>query len=382
MPDNDPKKLRILFILEYYPPHVGGGETLFRDLARGLVGLGHECAVVTARLAGTPAFEMDGGVAVHRVAVPKTGDRHWFTLLALPLCLKLARRADIIHTMTYNAALPAWLAARLRRKPAVILVHEVLGPAWRRLGFPRLLALCYRFAEALVLSLPFDCYAANSRATLRSLSAHGIALSRISLAYPGVDASLFGAPPKVSREKIRRLLDLNGSQPAALYFGRPGPVKGVEILVRAAALVRGIFPDFRLVLILSPDPPSGRARVDALAREAPAGSVTILPPQPRELLPAFAAACEVVAVPSLSEGFGFTTAETCAAGRPVAATRVGAAFEVVSGRFLLVPPENPEALAAGIVKALLGRTEARPPRRFETSSMVAAHVDLYRRRLL
>lgn len=373
------RPLRILFILEYYPPHVGGGETLFRDLAAGLVAAGHSCEVVTARLAGTPVYEERDGVKIHRVRVPKKGDRHWFTFFALPLCLKLAREADVIHTMTYNAALPAWLAARMRRKPALILVHEVLGRSWKDLGFSPALSSLYRFLEALVLALPFDAYPANSRATFKALARSGVGLSRLRLVYPGVDRSLFSAPPKIPRRRIREALEIPHDAPVALYFGRPGHAKGVHVLVKAAALVREALPDFRLLLVLSPDPPAGFKRVKALADALPPGLAFIIPPVDRGLLPSLLAASDVVCVPSLTEGFGFTCAESCAARVPVVATCAGSIPEVISGAFMLVPPDSPQALAVGIVKALLGRSLKSPLKHFDSASMVTAHVGLYRR---
>lgn len=378
-PASAARRLKILFVLEYYPPHVGGGETLFRDLAAGLAAAGHSCEVVTVRLAGTPVYEESDGVKIHRVRVPKKGDRHWFTFFALPLCLKLARGADVISTMTYNAALPAWLAARLRGKPTAILVHEVLGRSWKNLGFPPALAALYRFLEALVLALPFDAYPANSRSTFRALSRSGIGLSRLKLVYPGLDRSLFSAPPKIPRRRIREAFGIPPDAPVALYFGRPGHAKGVHVLVKAAGLVREALPDFRLLLVLSPDPPAGFKRVKALADALPPGLAFILPPVDRGLLPSLLAASDAVCVPSLTEGFGFTCAESCAARIPVVASRVGSIPEVISGAFVLVPPDAPRALAVGIGKALLGRTEKSPPRHFDSASMVAAHADLYRR---
>ncbi|MBW1989278.1 MAG: glycosyltransferase family 1 protein, partial [Deltaproteobacteria bacterium] len=39
--------MNILFVLEYYPPHVGGGEVLFSRLAGGLAARGHGVKVLT-----------------------------------------------------------------------------------------------------------------------------------------------------------------------------------------------------------------------------------------------------------------------------------------------------------------------------------------------
>ena len=112
--------MRICFIIEYYPPHIGGGEVLFQNLAEGLVKAGHQCDVVTCLLPETKEYEKMNGVNVHRVRVPKFADRYWFTFLSIPLAWRIAKKAEIIHTMTYNGAFPAWLIGRLEKKPVVM----------------------------------------------------------------------------------------------------------------------------------------------------------------------------------------------------------------------------------------------------------------------
>ena len=64
------------------------------------------------------------------------------------------------------------------------------------------------------------------------------------------------------------------------------------------------------------------------------------------------AGAEVVACPSVYEGFGFVPLEAMAAGVPVVATAVGAIPEVVGDGALLVAPGDVEALAAALVTAL------------------------------
>jgi starch synthase len=81
---------------------------------------------------------------------------------------------------------------------------------------------------------------------------------------------------------------------------------------------------------------------------------------------------DVLALPSYAEPFGTVLAEAMAAGTPVVATAVGGLPEVVTDGVdgVLVPPGRPDALAAGILRALETReqlgTNARPSaRRFD-----------------
>ena len=128
--------MRILLVLEYFWPQVGGVETLFLELAQGLVQRGHSVVVLTTRLTGTPAFERHEGIEIHRIGNPDRPSRYRFTLAATPLACRLARQADLVHTTTYNAALPAWIAARWTRRPVAITVHELIGATCTRSPAP------------------------------------------------------------------------------------------------------------------------------------------------------------------------------------------------------------------------------------------------------
>jgi glycosyltransferase involved in cell wall biosynthesis len=101
------------------------------------------------------------------------------------------------------------------------------------------------------------------------------------------------------------------------------------------------------------------------------------------------AQCTVMAVPSELEGLGTSILEAMAAGVPVVATAVGGIPEViqngVTGR--LVPPRNPEALAAALVEVLAhpdralawaeqGRLSVR---RFDIERMVERTLEEYQR---
>ncbi|MBA3362818.1 MAG: glycosyltransferase family 4 protein, partial [Actinobacteria bacterium] len=95
--------------------------------------------------------------------------------------------------------------------------------------------------------------------------------------------------------------------------------------------------------------------------------------QPNERVPSFLAASEVFVSPAVGqESFGIALVEAMAAGLPVVATDIPGYREVVSDGVegLLVPPRDPEALAAGLVRVLrepklaarlgeAGRTHAR-----------------------
>jgi glycosyltransferase involved in cell wall biosynthesis len=141
-----------------------------------------------------------------------------------------------------------------------------------------------------------------------------------------------------------------GSEPRLLAIGRLVPIKGLDVLLDSVARARREVPG--LTLELAGDGPL-RAELEAqVARLGLDGAVTfhgrVWPVAP--LLVTAAA----VAIPSRGEGFGMVALEAMERGRAVVASRVGGLPEIVEdgATGLLVPPEDPEALAAALVSVL------------------------------
>jgi glycosyltransferase involved in cell wall biosynthesis len=370
--------MRVLFTLEYYVPHIGGAEVLFKNLCEGLTRKGHDITVVTLRLPGTQAFELINGVKVHRVKVPQKGARYWFTFLSIPKVFQLARQADLIHTTTYNGAFPAWLASRLRGKKCLITVHELFGSRWKNLtGMTWLIAKLHQLLERVIIALPFDMYISVSEYTSNCVKNFGVALKKAATIYNSIDYDLFN-PEKADSSGVKQKLNL-GNEFIYIYYGRPGISKGVEYLVRAVPLITQKIPNSKLVLILADDPKDRYENIKRMITNLNIeDNVVLLAPVPRDELPNYIAASDCVAVPSLSEGFGFSAAEACAMGKPVVASNVASLPEVVSGRFVLVKPGNSEAIAKGIEDVYNNRGNNSEKRVFSWDVCINKYLEVYK----
>lgn len=136
--------------------------------------------------------------------------------------------------------------------------------------------------------------------------------------------------------------------------------KGQLDVVLAAARVAPRFPEVVFVLAGAASDPEYAATVHARLEERGLSERFRLPGylDAAHLL----AHCALLVHPSHSEGFGLAVLEALALGRPVVATRCGGPEEVVEeGRTgLLVPPGQPEALAAAIAAVLSGEVRLDP----------------------
>ncbi|MFF6956797.1 GT4 family glycosyltransferase PelF [Streptomyces sp. NPDC008317] len=169
----------------------------------------------------------------------------------------------------------------------------------------------------------------------------GAAPDRIRTVYNGVDPGAFpmaGPEPEV---------------PTLTWAGRIDPIKDLETLIRAFALVRAEIPAARL-RIFGGTPRGGEAyreRCEALAATVGAADAVTFEGRVDDIRTAYAAG-QVVMLSSISEGFPFTLIEAMSCGRCTVSTDVGGVREAVGDTGLVVPPRDPKAMARAAVELL------------------------------
>ncbi len=361
--------MKVLFILENFYPHIGGVETLFKSLAESLVHRGHEVTVLTNNFTGKLSkTDNINGVEIRRLPF---FNRYLFTFFAVFPCLKYARKADLIHTTSYNAGVPAFFAALLARKRVIITFHEVWGKLWFRLPFMNkiVLALHYIF-EQFLLRLPFSQFIAVSLAMEDRLKASGIAPQKITTIHNGINYDEFKTEAPAPKNEIFTFL----------YFGRLGISKGLDILIDAMALFirKGLPARFEIVL---PTEPGGFYR--RIIQLIDAGGLTDHVHISNHLsyadLSTKIRQSHAVVIPSYSEGFCYSAVESMALGTPVIASGRGALKEVVSGKHLLMDAFTADNLARKMEDAYMGRWAYKPEKRYPLDETVRGYIDLYTR---
>jgi D-inositol-3-phosphate glycosyltransferase len=181
---------------------------------------------------------------------------------------------------------------------------------------------------------------------------------------PGVDTDLF---QPMDRDRARADFGIAPDDAVVTFVGRVDPIKGIDTLIEASALLRERIGR-RLVLQfiggdLDPDgQPVGalEAVAQEIAQRGLTENVRLLGSQPQDLLPRFYSASDLVCVPSRYESFGLVAVEAMACGLPVVASRAGGLIfsidEGVSG--LLVTPNDAEGFANAMASILNDRALA------------------------
>jgi glycosyltransferase involved in cell wall biosynthesis len=169
--------------------------------------------------------------------------------------------------------------------------------------------------------------------------------------FYGLSAAPLVVPELIDLGEWRRLLNsaiyttVPDSRFTVLYAGRLYRRKRVDVLLRAAVLLRESIPEFAVRIV--GDGPSADA-LHRLSRNLQlADTVTWLGHVTRAQLAAEYRRADVFCLPSVQEGFGIVLLEAMAAGAPIVAARAAAIPEVVP-HGMLVEADSPEALAAGI----------------------------------
>ncbi|MDW8269465.1 MAG: glycosyltransferase family 4 protein, partial [Anaerolineae bacterium] len=280
-----------------------------------LRGAGEHPLVTAARAEGLPA-----------VTVPDPGPlalRVWRDLAAI-----LERTAGaLIHTCDYRSDI--LVGARLRGKRPWLAEshgHTVAGP-WVALA-NRADVRVLRWAAAVVaVSVAWETALAAAGVPARRLHVIGNSTAILPTTPP---------PPPMELPSGRHLL----------FAGRHTPDKGLDLLLRAWPQVRGPHPNLHLWVL---GEPTGKGWESRLAAQEGVHCVGWQP----DIRP-WLVAVDAVVVPSRREAWGMTAFEALATGVPVVATRVGGLPTLCAGapHAVLVTPEQPEALAAGILTVL------------------------------
>jgi len=377
--------VRIAVANNFFPPRAGGSSHLSAALAERYAAAGHEVIVLTAAYRDAPAQEHVNGVTIHRLpalGMPQVGlsidfditfttprPRNWRTAFKLLDEFK----PDVIHQHGQFLDL-AWLTgwyARRRRIPTLVSIHT-------RLESPKkLYSWVFRQLDRFLV-----------RPVLRSYKPRYVIMDELAAVYcedrygagpdvfdyipVAVEPSRFEAPPA---KDVRAELGL-GDVPLIVSLGHVIPLRDRLALVEAMPAVLERFPATKLLMV-------GHVYYDAFQRRAAELGVTDAlintGAVPKDDVPAYFAAADIVAHDLQGGGCGTASLEAMAAGRATIATVSETNFPGIElhnwENFLLVKPNDPADLAAALIR-LLAEPEERERISKRQREVVLAHFTM------
>ena len=232
-------------------------------------------------------------------------------------------------------ALPAFVDLRPPR-PWVALVHHPLAlETGLSVTDAQALATLERRALAAASRV-----IVTSRQTRRDLKGYDVDEAKVGVVLPGTD------PAPLARGS-------GGPGLGLLCVASLTARKGHLVLLEALATLRELA--WQLTCVGSPDrdPAAAAAIRAAILRFGLEGRVRLAGEQTEAGLQPFYAAADLFVLASYHEGYGMALAEALARGLPVVSTTAGAIPDTVpAGAGILVPPGDPEALAAALRRVL------------------------------
>jgi glycogen synthase len=331
---------------------IGGMQTHTYELSRSLDLLGIQQTIVTTRPPTAPREEALGTYGrVIRLGLPIPQCRQFYSWQATRLLPRLAADTDMIHAHLGEdlAIVPLALrAARRHRRPLVLTIHTSVRhtlavtstrSAVLKMVGGRLERRGAQAADAIIALVP------RVAALIR---ADGIA-TPIHVVPSGVVPGRLEHDARPAHDPLAPI-----PRPRVIFVGRLHRQKHVDVLVRAAAQMPGVS------VVLVGDGPERPGLERLVARLRLTRRVHFLGFVPHEQVAGMLGAADVLAMPSRYEELGTALVEGMQAGLPIVASDTGGIPQVIEhGRTgLLVPPGDPEALAAALTRIIHDRTLA------------------------
>ena len=363
--------MNIVFLTHYFPPEVNAPASRTYEHCREWVTMGHDVTVVTCVPNHPFGRVYDGyhnlpwqvetidGIRVIRLwtflaaneGVWKRVANYLSYMLVAALAVPFLPRSHVVVSTSpqFFCGLAGYLVSRVHHAPWVLEIRDLWPDSVTAVG-------AFRRGWAIKLSERLETWAyrkADRIVTVtdsfrRQIGERGAAANKIVVVKNGVALDRFC---RVQRDRgLARELGLEDRFTAA-YFGTHGMAHGLEVVLRAAALLRN---DPRIVFLLVGDGAERRA-LQAMRKEFGLTNVVMLEQQPKERMPAlWALADAALVLLRRSEVFKMVLPskifEAMGAARPIVLGVEGEARDIIerAGCGIPIEPENPEQLASAV----------------------------------
>ncbi len=364
-------------VIQRFRPYFSGQGVQVEELCRAFARRGRTSSIVTAVRGRLSDIERCDGYEVRRVRVdllpgstartnlwaPTFGARVFHELMRM-------KRPDVVHVHGVHDGLYGAAAyCRLRRVPLVFEM-TLMG-----VDDPRT-ALATRHRLAILRRRAYrsaDAYVAMSRAFLPAYADAGMDRNLLTVVPQGVDTARFCPLPTAVRADVRNELGCTHDAPIVAFLGSLIERKGLDLLLGAWETVHAVLPKARLLLIghasFDEDSPEREFLDRCVADLSVDAAATVLQIGLRDDPERYLGAADIFAFPSRREGFGTAIIEAMACGLPPIVARLDGITDYIfgasvrpqtlaTGDGMVVPQEDPPALAAAMIALLSDRARA------------------------
>ncbi len=370
--------MRVAYVLNSLG--VGGAERQALALADHMVQRGHSVAILV--LGPRLTDEWPTTIQVIHLGIRKTPVSVLSGLLRARTFLRRFR-PNLLHSHSFHANIFARLLKLLFPSVKVIsTVHNIYEGGWQRM-------FVYRMSDCLASRTTAVSQAAADRFTrLKAISKR-----KCLVLTNGIDAAEF--TPNAKRRALTRLVRGAGKNFIWLAAGRLVPAKDFPNLLCAFRRVRAVFPDAQLWVagafadaVLKRTEDGKSSHISAIATERGFLKQVRLLGLCRDM-PALFDAADAFILSSAWEGMPLAVGEAMAMEKPVVATDAGGTCELVGDAGVIVPSQDPDALAEamldlmrqpfGILQTLGQAARARIASHFSIDARAETWEALYRR---
>jgi N-acetyllactosaminide 3-alpha-galactosyltransferase len=351
--------MKIAMLSPYFYPHTGGTEKYVRDLSAALIQQGHEVTVITnnlPRAKNAPREEsLPDGIKVIRLDAI---DFAYYLPVSWQFNLKMLEGYDIVHCHVPAFSFLRAVAGKIKQ-PLVVTYHcdVTVSEKFGGVPVPRWMVPPFEESSNIFarMLLPKAQMVYN---TTRTYAETSPVLSKI--AHRSIPIGIFHEKIDEMQKKLNLTLDKKNPR-QLLFLGRLAGNKGCDYLVKAMPKVLAKFPDTKL--IICGDGEEKGHILDLVTQFDIGPSITFLGTATFDRLVTLYYESIAYIFPSINrlEAFGIVQLEAMANYTAVIATDIPGPNEVMepgkSG--LLVPKQNPEALADAIIELLADTEKAK-----------------------